>query len=356
VAATVIEVSFRCSIGGPPSPAVSARLGIEESAVPSYQRKWTVFGLWKGMLEGGRRRAHDGAPHWLYMRFRRALRSIIVSLLSGGSSHVPLAGVCSCEAPMHTWSLTVLMPLVCLVLACGHDGDGEPGSSCGNFKVINGQECSRKDIPTVRIDFALADGRGALCTGTVIGQDFVLTAAHCLDLEGIVSATIVHDNGVAAAGALVLNPLFRASGATPQYDVGVLQVPGIQATLRIDKARIGVSEPVAPDDLLTFIGYGEDNEGNAGSRLPHGNPRVTDLKVIDVGNSVIATRFEASNSNTCAGDSGGAAYKNRTAVGVQSAGFGEVHCREGGFNTLADLRSAGNMEFLKQVVPDVEFQ
>ena len=92
--------------------------------------------------------------------------------------------------------------VLCLSLsvACGGGGGGTPtapapptglpaGSACGalgsaapSLDILNGTACSAEVSAVVLLNMRDKDGFGAgACSGTVISQRAILTAAHCLD-------------------------------------------------------------------------------------------------------------------------------------------------------------------------------
>jgi|GEM_PF-3440426 len=250
----------------------------------------------------------------------------------------------------------ILFLFICLSLTSCNDSDDKNdeavdiSSDCGNFKVINGTECSRKDIPVVLLEFSAPNSRG-VCTGTVIGNNHILTAAHCF--PGTTGVTIIHDNGSANGETFFINPNYNG---TSESDTAIIVAADIATNLKINAASINGSSSVSKGDLLSFIGYGLDENDDIAISLPNANPRVTDIKVIDNLNTEFHTRFEETNSNPCGGDSGGAAFKDGLIVGVESAGIGEVNCREGGFNILSAINNSSNLEFLKTFVPDIDIR
>jgi hypothetical protein len=249
--------------------------------------------------------------------------------------------------PITSATLSILTSI--LAFGCGGGGGNDDNaSSCGNFRVINGGECTRADIPTVLIKINTASGQLS-CTGTVIGEDWVVTAAHCLtpDTTGV---ELIHDNGVATGEEGYTHPGYDGSSTN---DVAVIKASGIRSNFGINKATIGLADRVQAGDFLTFVGYGVDNDGNFGQSLPNQNPRVTDIRVIGLDFGVIVTRFEETNSNPCFGDSGGGAFLDGRLVGVESSGRDERECREGGQNFLTDLQNGGNLGFIETLVPDL---
>lgn len=230
---------------------------------------------------------------------------------------------------------------VTLLIGCGGGGGGESsGGSCAAFKVFNGDECTSDSLPVVQL---LVNDRPG-CTGTIISDDIVLTAAHCV--IGARTLTASHDRGIQTFTQAIANPLFgRGSGEA--FDVGLIRFPGIAKNFGVRPARFGLSHQVQVGDVLKVVGYGLDGT----PALVNGNPRGVSVAVQTLDRGLIVTFFNADNAGTCFGDSGGAAtYDGKIVATVQGGG---KNCAEGNYNTFVDLSLQGNYSFLRAVIPEV---
>lgn len=247
--------------------------------------------------------------------------------------------------------LKILFVLFFLVFSssCGGGSDDGVSSDCGNFRIINGEECSRTTIPTVLLEIATPLG-SAICTGTIIGNSAILTAAHCA--EGVTAARIIHDNGVVDGEVAIAHPFFDGSS---DFDIGLILASNVSGILGVAPAVVGSFTEVSIGDRLTVIGYGRNEDGLSGLGLPGANPRVTDIEVVDINPTIIANTFEATNSNACFGDSGAAAFWDGRIVGVESAGTTST-CQEGDINFFTRTRSQGAFDFISGNVPDAQFE
>jgi S1-C subfamily serine protease len=228
-----------------------------------------------------------------------------------------------------------------LLIGCGGGGGSEStGDSCGAFKVFNGDECTNDSLPVVQLT---VNGQGS-CTGTIVSEDVVLTAAHCV--VGASSLVASHDRGEQAATAAIANPLF-GSGAGAAFDIGVARFPGIASNLGVRPAQFGLSRSVQIGDKLNVIGYGTDGT----PALVNGNPRGASVTVQGSERGLIVTLFDADGEGTCFGDSGGAAtYDGKIVATVQGGGSS---CGAGNTNTFVNLALQGNYSFLRSVIPEV---
>jgi secreted trypsin-like serine protease len=176
------------------------------------------------------------------------------------------------------------------------------------------------DAAAYRSEVMILSGRGNLCTGIVLAQDLVLTAAHCfepgldyklyeLDAE---RQPVFHDIARRTVHPQFSKAQFDANRATA--DLALVKVAKplparyLPATLSGRRPRVAVGERFAA------VGYGvtapRDNRSAAVLRradlVATGQPGNLQLRLVDP-----ATKGDAPGLGACTGDSGGPVYQER---------------------------------------------
>ncbi len=163
-------------------------------------------------------------------------------------------------------------------------------------------------------------GRGNLCTGIVLAQDLVLTAAHCIDPElayKLYELDAARKPTFRDVAKVVVHPqfskqTFAANRATA--DVALLKLAE-PLPAKFSPATLATPRPrVALGEKFIVAGYGVTVRGdnNTAGVLRHatlaatGVPGNIQLRLYDP-----ATKGEMPGLGACTGDSGGPVYENR---------------------------------------------
>jgi hypothetical protein len=207
------------------------------------------------------------------------------------------------------------------------------------------------------------------CTGTLITNGLVLTAAHCMcptsSPNGCVTRatfTLVDvlpvgggaRTDVGIAGDVRIFPFFGAGGSWLLNDFALVQLDSSANSLVRDLEPIPVELPtIRPQagDSITLVGFGRT--GNNCNSPSAGKMRaVVEVDSIDD----ITMRFNNSNTYACPGDSGGPAINERGyVVGVASSGnfagnsnYDPTYLAYSWiYNTTAILQTTGVVNFLR---------
>lgn len=198
----------------------------------------------------------------------------------------------------------------------------------GTMKVVGADE-TNENPAVVKIDSGLDE---AICTGTFISSDTILTAAHC--------ARIVMTYAGIAPPRLVPHPAFQAFGkpsitsAMSAVDIMILKFDRAVAPATV---RIASDAPII-GDKGRIIGFGCSTWGDATSA---GTKRAGDVIISNVDSGVI--KSTALTVHSCPGDSGGPLFNEKgEQIGVTSTALPEK-----GGSTWADLTSQAAREFIE---------
>ncbi|EPH42248.1 putative Trypsin [Streptomyces aurantiacus JA 4570] len=204
-----------------------------------------------------------------------------------------------------------------------------PGPNPGE-RVVGGVKAKQGEFPfMVRLSMG--------CGGSLLKQDVVLTAAHCVDGSG-------NNTSITATGGVVD---LQSSSAIKVKSTKVLQAPGYNGKGK-DWALIKLAKPINQPTLkiatttkynngdFTVAGWGANREGGAQQRylLKATVPFVSDADCqaaysgdIIPGEEICAGKLNVGGVDTCQGDSGGPMFRKDEAgqyiqVGIVSWGNG----------------------------------
>jgi secreted trypsin-like serine protease len=205
------------------------------------------------------------------------------------------------------WGIAVAVMLPVLVV---------PG---GAGAIVGGDE-DGEGHPNVGFVVAIDEGGNLAeaCTGTLIAESVVLTAAHCLaeGFQYFVSFKPAVDLTLSAAD----NGFLHAAGfeSDEEHDVGVLY---LAEPATVTPARLtgeGALDQSRKGDSFTYVGYGVDSSGPPGQPpsydLIHFTRRTLTAPLTKLSDTLLSTR--AREGSICKGDSGGPVFKDGVVVAL----------------------------------------
>lgn len=221
-------------------------------------------------------------------------------------------------------------------------------------KVIYGKRVTSRTTPIVQVRQRTRDGSELLCTGTLLSQRSVLTAAHCT-VQRASQMTVMYNGRRISAIRVAIHPRFRSNPRTGALDndVAILQ---LRRSIAVAPAAIMQSSLPGAEDPIVFYGYGLNERGQSGI-LRYGIGFVS--RVLS---THITSLFDGQNASTCNGDSGGPAYfiyRNnrgqsvRGLVGVTSTGTSEF-CEPGDTSYFVNLQNPTVFNFILKQIPSLK--
>ena len=203
--------------------------------------------------------------------------------------------------------------------------------------LINGRHVDRSAwLEVVRIG-------NASCTGTVVGRNCVVTAAHCG--RNNAKSTLEIYNGPKIDYRMVHMPQWRNKS---NFDLAVL-VLDQDVPSNVKPAKVGIDYQFSIGDDVDILGYGCTGLGGKGGNdgvLRFGESKVQSFTATDV----VSHWREGNGGALCFGDSGGPMFANnsdtnptRELIAVNSKG----NIRDTNYNMRLDLPSV--RDFLESV-------
>lgn len=268
---------------------------------------------------------------------------------------------------MRNYNLISSLILMALLISCNQKHKNlTSGFGSG---IVNGQ----KAFPTSQVKFSTValventDEKAAFCTGTLISNDIVITAFHCLeniDKEDFrivfgLTAKNISTNEIYEIEAIRLHDykaIFDEEGdfLTAENDLAIVKL-NKQAPAWTIPALVASQLLIKTSDQIILSGFGV-NDDKEMSQLP--DLFFTLVPVEKITNNIIVTN-QTANTGACAGDSGGPAYitnksgKHLIVIGATRGPHEQAYsCHEFGEYTRTDNQT----EFIRNSIIDVNGQ
>jgi secreted trypsin-like serine protease len=262
--------------------------------------------------------------------------------------------------------LIALVSIPLVLTGCG-GGGGDSANACSALKVTNGDNCDSSDSPVTIILAQKRSGALYSCSGTVISQTAILTAAHCvLDTrDPVVELAVAVPAGVAGlSDRTITGVTYDARYTTLPSGAAVYDQAIIRLAFDAGAAPVPLlgSDSVSPGDTITVFGYGVDEQGrDVVQRLEQGDYEEllkAGTMVVGALNSsrlVFSASFDSTDQSACFGDSGGPAImrRNGEAVVAGVVSYGSVgDCKAGSFAAFGNVGNSNNLNWIRGQVPE----
>jgi V8-like Glu-specific endopeptidase len=205
---------------------------------------------------------------------------------------------------------------------------------------------------------AYFETRNSACTGTLVGKNLVLTAAHCVYEEGNPNNYKVFVGGARRAVKSVWHDssfdINEPIVEMRPYDIGMIVLK--QNVTKLPVPVLVGRRPRAYDRLVV-AGYGLSERDARKMTTYKELFKIGDIEVREADGKMLYSTHRPTDTSLCGGDSGGPALRffgNHIAqVGVASTGTndsrsGRCYLSGRGISTHVDLQSSTSLDFLAE--------
>ncbi len=242
--------------------------------------------------------------------------------------------------------------------------------------IVGGMPATQGEFPNV-VGIVLTTSSGvALCTGTLITDEWVMTAAHCVypaeagvgsqgditnALRVYVGALTIFPapsgNDGLVAQASMYDPMFAGTSSSEiamGHDIGLIHLA--QPVQGVTPVKLNFDASAAQSGLtVEQVGYGETSTGSnavVGTLYDVGQTATSCASLVGVPDTMFLCFNQTNGKGKCEGDSGGPSFAQidgqTLEVGVTS--FGDQNCEAYGADTRTDFEKA----FLTSIIPSLD--
>ena len=231
--------------------------------------------------------------------------------------------------------------------------------------IVNGNETGRF-LQTGALMYSFEDyGADVFCSGTLVHEKWVLTAAHCIDaldeyagygaeMFFVLGTDLYSQEGIESYDTITfwkMHPDYNAQQL--QHDIGVLELE--TGFPDLEPIAMSTKTPDWYDQEIIYVGWGitDDNRSDSGKK------RMASITFNDYDEQFVYSLDQQGEKNLCSGDSGGSALRIQpdgtyALVGVNSFVYGvyqNAACDGGGSGAT---RVDSNLEWIRGYVPEPE--
>ncbi len=210
--------------------------------------------------------------------------------------------------------------------------------------IINGD--ITHEYPEVVMLYASdSDGYGGGCTGSVIAEDWILTAAHCVhsdasfDVDYVYVGFVNQSNDMDETNTVLARRWFEHEDYNPSdgsNDIALIELRDATDVPVMRLAEVALQRSDEGEDFR-IVGFGVTSDTDSASNM---KKRVVDVPLEGYTASLMHTEDRPDHQNACHGDSGGPVmrlYEDGTYSVAGIVNFGGPSCeRDGAYSARVD--------------------